>query len=211
MPGYALLPTTERPVSTKTYRLTNEEMQERNEWILGAHARGETLEAIAYEVGLSKQRVQQIIKPSKKKSRSFCTASAPVRRIDHLQGHTYTIIPEGTNVKTLSDEDLFDAWWPYLILYLDGRGNTWVDKVIEELERRGLSTRYPPNEERPLYARYHVYWIATSWNAKDTKTHQQTFTDEGEANAFCELLKNVLDPKDEYYIGCEKELYITPK
>jgi hypothetical protein len=65
MVGYALLPTLEKPTSTLTVRLTSEEREERDEWILGAHEREMPVEEIAYEVGLSIQRVKQIIKPSR--------------------------------------------------------------------------------------------------------------------------------------------------
>lgn len=62
--GYALLPTLASPTSHLTYRLTAEEMQERNAWILGAHARGMSYYEIAYEVGLGYHRVREIVKAS---------------------------------------------------------------------------------------------------------------------------------------------------
>lgn len=62
MPGFALLPTMEAPVSRMTLRLSNEDMKERNEWIVGANERGMAISEIAYEVGLSEPRVRQIIK-----------------------------------------------------------------------------------------------------------------------------------------------------
>jgi hypothetical protein len=73
MPGFALLPTLDAPVSHMTLRLSADDMAERNEWIVGANARGMDIKEIAYEVGLSVPRVYQILKPSpsqrKKKAR----------------------------------------------------------------------------------------------------------------------------------------------
>lgn len=65
MPGYSLLPTLAKPVSPLTMRLSSEQMKERNDWIRGAHAHGSfTAEEIATQVGLTVQRVKQIIIPS---------------------------------------------------------------------------------------------------------------------------------------------------
>lgn len=69
MPGYALLPTMEKPVSKQSFRLSDDEMKERNDWILGAHSRGMSMQEIAEEVGLSYVRVTQIINPRKKSNK----------------------------------------------------------------------------------------------------------------------------------------------
>lgn len=69
--GYALLPVADNPVSDTTFRLTPSEKRERDEWIMGAVDRKFDVSEIAYEVGLSVQRVKQIIKanrPTSKKS-----------------------------------------------------------------------------------------------------------------------------------------------
>lgn len=60
--GYSLLPTVDEPVSNMTFRLTPSEKRERDEWILGAVEHEMNITDIAYEVGLSEQRVKQIIK-----------------------------------------------------------------------------------------------------------------------------------------------------
>lgn len=62
--GYAMLPTAEKPTSNMTFRLSREEMDERNDWMLKAFERGMSYQEIAHEVGLSVIRVQQIIAPS---------------------------------------------------------------------------------------------------------------------------------------------------
>lgn len=80
MPGYSLLPTVEKPTSKLTFRLSNEEMEERNEWIRGAFERKMSLEEIAYEVGLSVQRVKQIACPT--------PSSKTKRRPYYLHGRT---------------------------------------------------------------------------------------------------------------------------
>lgn len=69
--GFALLPTADNPTSTMTLRLSPSEKRERDEWILGAVEHGLKISEIAFEVGLSEQRVKQIIreKTSVKKTR----------------------------------------------------------------------------------------------------------------------------------------------
>lgn len=67
MPGYSLLPTLPNPTSTLTFRLTNDEMKERNEWMRGALNRGMMPDEIAREVGLSVARTKQILFSPKEK------------------------------------------------------------------------------------------------------------------------------------------------
>lgn len=73
MPGYAFLPTTEKPLST-TLRLSRSDMKERNKWIIDARERGMSVEEIAHEVGLSVPYTYQIIK--KHKQTSVCKKNA---------------------------------------------------------------------------------------------------------------------------------------
>lgn len=68
MPGYALLPTMEEPTSNKTFRLSNEEIKERNEWIVSARERGMSVKDIAYEVGLTEVTVYGILRKNKAKN-----------------------------------------------------------------------------------------------------------------------------------------------
>lgn len=60
--GYALLPTAGNPTSHMTFRLSPEEVAERNQWIMDAHILGHSTELIAQEVGLSAGHVSNILK-----------------------------------------------------------------------------------------------------------------------------------------------------
>lgn len=64
--GYALLPTKSEVTSTMTFRLSPSEKRERDEWILGANNQGWSISEIAQDVGLSEQRVKQILNGGKK-------------------------------------------------------------------------------------------------------------------------------------------------
>lgn len=71
--GYALLPTAEEMTSTLSFRLSPSEKKERDAWIRGAFSHGLNIVDIAYDVGLSEQRVKQILKedtgPARPKTR----------------------------------------------------------------------------------------------------------------------------------------------
>jgi predicted transcriptional regulator len=93
--GYALLPTSEQPVSTMTLRLTPAEKAERDDWIMGAVERGMKIPEIAYEVGLSVQRVSQIVK----------------KRQGPTPEKKYDITMKGKKFRTPRDAALFEYEW----------------------------------------------------------------------------------------------------
>jgi len=64
--GYALLPTKDEMTRPLTFRLSPGEKKERDEWIMGAVNHGFTISEIAVEVGLTENRVKEIIKEKTK-------------------------------------------------------------------------------------------------------------------------------------------------
>lgn len=208
MPGYALLPTIDSPVSHTTFRLTNEEMKTRNEWIIEQDKNGMSHEEIAKEVGLSKQRVYQIIGPKNPTGpRGYCRNKA-------------VVAPKkfNTPAEVALDEYLRLDLIPSCFQGCDGTCMTCQSYMgmrgmdfdadgwpIYEGDRQYIQ----PHMIRPNATRWDVYWtFYRDWNDRGEE-HTIRFDDEDDANAFCSLMKNVLGAQhlDHYWANVSKVRY----
>lgn len=208
MPGYALLPTTKDPVSRTTFRLSNEEMKERNEWIIDADKRGMSHEEIAKEVGLSKQRVYQIIGPKNPTGpRGYCrnkTLVAPkkfetpeqvaldeYRRLDLIpscyQGCDGTCMTCQSYIGMRSMDFDSDGWPLY------------------ECDRQYIQ----PHMIQPNATMWVVYWtFSRTWHDRGEE-HVISFDDKDDAEGFGSLLNIVLKAArlDSYWVGVSEKRY----